>query len=353
MTAITQASAEPSVLERRYGRLLTCYPPGYRREYASEMLGVLMTASTPGQRRPDVRETINLIGSGLRLRFDTALRGTRRPAWGDAAGVFGIIASVFVAVMFANPIIDELGFWSVGGPPPELLPTEIAMTVCWAIVARLAISGRRRVGGLIGGVATIVYLAYVQLTVGGDLESQTFAWSRVGIQFAALLTAAALIASAQRADRLLPRTDLVPIVGAGVAVLVEPVAGMFIDRIARYRDGNLGEEAFLRFQVPFGLGWMERGGVAFLILILAVIAVIRVLWRLDRPLRRRVLLLGAACFAVVTLMQSGHGSFPLFMVSRAPHTGLLGFAWLGFLVVPMIAVGIGAWLVRAYERLEA
>ena len=38
------------VLERRYRRLLACYPPGYRAAYGEEMLAVALAAAEPGSR---------------------------------------------------------------------------------------------------------------------------------------------------------------------------------------------------------------------------------------------------------------------------------------------------------------
>jgi hypothetical protein len=47
--------AGAAVLERRYLRLLRCYPPTHREFHREEMLGVLLAAARPGQRTPGKR----------------------------------------------------------------------------------------------------------------------------------------------------------------------------------------------------------------------------------------------------------------------------------------------------------
>ena len=39
-------------LERRYRRLLACYPVEHRRVYGEEMIGVLLASTPNGQRQP-------------------------------------------------------------------------------------------------------------------------------------------------------------------------------------------------------------------------------------------------------------------------------------------------------------
>ena len=53
-------------LEGSYRRLLRWYPPSYRKRHEEEILGVLMDAAQPGQRRPGARESVDLPWSALR-----------------------------------------------------------------------------------------------------------------------------------------------------------------------------------------------------------------------------------------------------------------------------------------------
>jgi hypothetical protein len=56
-------------LERRYRRLLACYPRAFRREHEQEILAVLMAGSGEGQQRPSLGEAANLIKYALWMRL--------------------------------------------------------------------------------------------------------------------------------------------------------------------------------------------------------------------------------------------------------------------------------------------
>ncbi len=55
-------------LERRYRRLLRCYPRAFRREHEDEMLVVLMAGGRTGRRRPGAADSANLIINALLMR---------------------------------------------------------------------------------------------------------------------------------------------------------------------------------------------------------------------------------------------------------------------------------------------
>jgi hypothetical protein len=55
-------------LERRYRRLLAFYPRRFRREHREEMLEVLMAGAAPGQQRPGLVASADLIGNALWMR---------------------------------------------------------------------------------------------------------------------------------------------------------------------------------------------------------------------------------------------------------------------------------------------
>ena len=56
-------------LERAYRRLLAWYPRKFRRENGQEILAVLMASAPPGQRRPGLAESADLICNGLWMRL--------------------------------------------------------------------------------------------------------------------------------------------------------------------------------------------------------------------------------------------------------------------------------------------
>jgi hypothetical protein len=56
-------------LERAYRRLLACYPREFRRENGPEILAVLLADAPPGQRRPGLAQSADLIRCGLWMRL--------------------------------------------------------------------------------------------------------------------------------------------------------------------------------------------------------------------------------------------------------------------------------------------
>ncbi|MGH3153439.1 MAG: hypothetical protein ACRDOB_22275 [Streptosporangiaceae bacterium] len=90
------ARREPAAeaLERRYRRLLACYPAAYRAANADDMLGVALARSASGQRWPEPGEAVNLIVSGIGERLGGLLR---RPDQRDTAAVLAIAGPLLLA----------------------------------------------------------------------------------------------------------------------------------------------------------------------------------------------------------------------------------------------------------------
>jgi hypothetical protein len=65
-------------LERRYRRLLKCFPARYRREHEQEILSVLMAGAAEGQRRPGLADSADLVMSAIFMRWREV---TRQPRW--------------------------------------------------------------------------------------------------------------------------------------------------------------------------------------------------------------------------------------------------------------------------------
>lgn len=59
-------------LERRYRRLLACYPRAFRRENEEEILAVLLACAQDGQRRPGFAASADLIRGAVRMRLRLA-----------------------------------------------------------------------------------------------------------------------------------------------------------------------------------------------------------------------------------------------------------------------------------------
>ena len=64
-------------LERRYRRLLACYPRAFRRENSDEILAVLLACAEDGRQRPGLAASADLIKGALRMRLRMAGRPPR------------------------------------------------------------------------------------------------------------------------------------------------------------------------------------------------------------------------------------------------------------------------------------
>jgi hypothetical protein len=62
-------------LERRYRRLLACYPRAFRLEHEQEMLAVLIAGADEGQQRPRLGESANLMKHALWMRLGLSRGG--------------------------------------------------------------------------------------------------------------------------------------------------------------------------------------------------------------------------------------------------------------------------------------
>jgi hypothetical protein len=99
--------SEPARLERRYRRMLACYPRAYRRENEDEILAVLLACAHDGQQRPGLAESADLIKSALRMRLWPAARPPRTvqiAVWLMCAAVAAKVAYLIVSVTTAGSV---------------------------------------------------------------------------------------------------------------------------------------------------------------------------------------------------------------------------------------------------------
>ena len=175
--------AGAAVLERRYLRLLRCYPPAHRAFHREEMLGVLLAAARPGQRTPGLRGTVNLAACGL------AIRVRRIPGWlaadagQDALAVVSLIAPAVVFILLA------LG-WAVNAAagarvpvwtpllPVPVLPfsgESVVVMIAWLAVVVLGLTGRQRTAAKIAFISlTLALLALLLVLVVLIQQDHTF-----------------------------------------------------------------------------------------------------------------------------------------------------------------------------------
>ncbi|MGH3156098.1 MAG: hypothetical protein ACRDNF_05930 [Streptosporangiaceae bacterium] len=84
------------------------------------MLGVLMSAAQPGQRRPGIREPADLLWSAARIRVRTVLRGADRQPWAGALTAFAVLLPLLMVVLRLTELCvrgAEYGF----GSPADIL----------------------------------------------------------------------------------------------------------------------------------------------------------------------------------------------------------------------------------------
>ncbi len=165
--------AGAAALERRYLRLLRCYPPSHRAFHREEMLGVLLATARPGQRTPGLGQTVNLAACGL------AIRVRRIPGWlaadagQDALAVVSLIAPAVVFIFLVLELAAMNAAASARAPVWTLLPVlpslaeSVVVMIAWLAVVLLGLTGRRRKAAAIASISlTLALLALlVVLTV--------------------------------------------------------------------------------------------------------------------------------------------------------------------------------------------
>jgi hypothetical protein len=104
--------SDPAELERRYRRLLRCFPGRYRREHEQEILSVLMAGAREGQRRPGLADSADLVTSAALMRWREL---TRQPRWQWERRHWRLIARVRVAIgiwlLIVGALILGAGYW--------------------------------------------------------------------------------------------------------------------------------------------------------------------------------------------------------------------------------------------------
>ena len=164
--------AGAAVLERRYRRLLRCYPPTHREFHREEMLGVLLAAARPGQRAPGLGQAVNLAACGLVIRVRRIPGWLAADAGQDALAVVSLIAPAVVVILLAlgRGAMDataaaRVPFWQLLPFPPSLGQFVVVM-IAWLAVVLLGLTGRRRTAAAIAAISlTIAWLAVLTASV--------------------------------------------------------------------------------------------------------------------------------------------------------------------------------------------
>ncbi|GAA4376991.1 hypothetical protein GCM10023088_36320 [Actinomadura verrucosospora] len=238
-----------SALELRYRRLLACYPAGHRAEHGEEMLDVLMSAARPGQTRPSLADTADLLLGAVRIRLRRATGDATGSPWPGALAVAGLVAMIMLVadgVRFAVnvPHLGMVFAERVGEGGWPMLASYVGTApywAAWAVIATLAWRGARR-------PATVAACAVTAAQLLLALWAATFteapyapvASSVAGIPLAlALLATASLVASPgpRHGARRLGRArvaGLVAMAGVLVALSSHPLFALVF-------QGDLGQ----------------------------------------------------------------------------------------------------------------
>jgi hypothetical protein len=156
-------------LEGRYRRLLAWYPLAFREENGEELIAVLMSGSTEGQRRPSLAASADLIGSGLVMRLRLSVPPSTRSVEaavrlmyaGAAITTLSLVISM-VSVDFLGRAADRLRILGHHQPLPAALSvgmvSGLAIIAIWLVMARAIGQGKSRarfVSTLLFGLATL------------------------------------------------------------------------------------------------------------------------------------------------------------------------------------------------------
>jgi hypothetical protein len=192
-------------LEQRYRRLLAWYPGRFRSERGEEMLAVLMAGAQPGQQRPGLWESMDVLRSAVGMRLRSVPAGLRNQEWADALALFSVAAPLFllaadvleVVLPYRVPVTARFPFLLrgfgrtpvIGGLSLLRIPFFDIAVGCQVIIAALVLLGLRWLAVAAIGVSA-GYLA---------VASQWIDWIPHPLQLLTaagyILTAAALLGS--------------------------------------------------------------------------------------------------------------------------------------------------------------
>ncbi|GAA1792093.1 hypothetical protein [Actinomadura chokoriensis] len=330
-----------SALEDRYRRLLACYPADHRAEHEDEMLDVLMAGARPGQARPSLADTADLLYGAVRIRVRRAARGGTGSPWPGALAAAGFLAMLVIVgdglrfllnVPHSAAVIAEL--LDEGVPLPGQLAHHFGTApywLAWAVIAALAWRGPRRLAAR--AACAVTGAQAVLVLYGTTLPDAPGAWRVVALTSVlplALLATASLVASPgpRHGARLLGRAR-VALVTAMAAVVVPVMSALLFTLV---HQGDLGPMRFddVHGLVAFSQNWQWlRFGLVLAAAVVGAAALAR-----TRQGRRACALVATAGAPLLIAVSPYHpgvtGDLPATAVLLAKC--LLGFA------LPMLVV---------------
>jgi hypothetical protein len=336
-------------LTRRYRRLLGSYPREHRDFYGDEMIGVLMSKTTPDQGRIDPREAVSLIGSGLRQRLRAAWPASYGPHWRGAVAAFAFLAATALAAMSGYAVAASLA------PAPEPFPFtmavskhEVTLAVGWTLVAVSTRIGRLRLAAAIAALSILVQVVAIAGRYDDDPSQFVTYWWQVVLAgtVAAALAAITLAGSGDRAPALDLRPTIAVAIAAALAVLAPIVESELVVVTATGPNSSA-----VSSRLPFWIAMPGVAGPAEAIAVLGqLIVLVMVVLRLRPPLRRRVVLLSLPTASIAALVAVGFGGFLASSPRFTPPVHLVAPQWTALTALPLLTFAMGLWLLTRYER---
>lgn len=179
MTAAWQARVAPAVeLEGRYRRVLRLFPGQYRRDREEEVLGVLLSAASTGQRRPSVGELAALLVQASRVWIRLAV-SPDRAANHQAASVLSVLLPLLLLFPVARTALSAVtlpwsflaanhpdqGAWALWGLAAILVVVGPAGLPRWPAAAGTVWFGGVLAWGAVTGQTGTVSLGFGYLAV--------------------------------------------------------------------------------------------------------------------------------------------------------------------------------------------
>jgi hypothetical protein len=118
---------DSSRLERRYRRVLACYPKAFRRESGEEILAVLLATAHAGQRRVGLAESADLLRGALRMHLglSRAPRPVRNAVRLMCVGAVLTLAGVATVLVTLGGVRSAVGHDLTGRQWPTVMLTQV------------------------------------------------------------------------------------------------------------------------------------------------------------------------------------------------------------------------------------
>jgi hypothetical protein len=313
--------------ENRYRLLLEFYPADFRREYADEMIGVLMADPHPVR-----KHAASLVAGAVAARLRQTLDG---PEWRRAAFAVQLFGAILLFAVALRRLVMN-GAMAIFLAPADVPPIDVfdvVRVVAWAAALVATLTGLRGLSAAAALAGLIVEVAAASRHYGD--APVTF----LNIFWIVMSAAVVLIASTVSTRGPRPRGWLFVVAG-GIALAANGL-------VTRVYPGYFGALSF------FGQGG-PGFGITFVFLLAAGALALTGVIRLEPAVRRRVIASMVPVAVVFPLVGYGFGGLLDFNMRHPDDIQLLGPAqWAALVVVPALAFWVAAGLNTRLERTRA